>query len=98
MRERRLAQLVADLQPFVPGLMPFQVEEVAQVIGEQWDAMAAMRQQARENGAVTRPGEILRRAREMTDEKLYAILSPPQLEAFRLWRETRFGSPESVAR
>jgi hypothetical protein len=93
-RQRRLAQLAADLQTFVPGLTPFQVEEVSQVIGEQWEAMAAMRQQARENGTLTGPGEILRKAREMTDEKLYVILSPPQLEAFRLWRETRFGATE----
>jgi hypothetical protein len=98
LRERRLAQLVTDLQAFVPGLMPFQVEEVARVISEQWEAMAAMRQQAWENGTLVAPGETLRRAREMTDEKLYPILSPPQLEAFRLWRETRFGSPASMAR
>jgi len=98
LRERRLAQLAADLQTFVPGLTPFQVEEVSQVIGEQWEAMAAMRQQAREYETLTGRGEILRRAREMTDEKLYGILSPPQLEAFRLWRETRFGATESAAR
>ncbi|HSF33571.1 MAG TPA: hypothetical protein VLK82_24270 [Candidatus Tectomicrobia bacterium] len=97
-RERRLAQLLADLDMFVPGLIPFQVEEVAQVIGEQWEAMAAMRQQAWENGTLAAPGEILQRAREITDEKLYAILSAPQLEAFRLWRETRFGSPEGIPR
>ncbi len=97
-RERRLAQLITDLDTFVPGLIPFQVEEVARVISEQWEAMAAMRQQAWENGTLTAPGEILQRAREITDEKLYAILSAPQLEAFRLWRETRFGSPEGIPR
>lgn len=93
LQERRLAQLITDLQAFVPDLMPFQVEEVARVISEQWEAMAAMRQQAWDNGTLTRPGEILQRAREITDEKLYALLSPPQLEAFRLWRQARFGSP-----
>jgi cell division protein FtsB len=98
LRERRLAQLVTDLHAFVHGLTPFQVEEVARVIGEQWEEMAAMRQQARENGTLTAPGEILQRAREMTDEKLYAIFSAPQLEAFRLWRETRFGAPEGIPR
>jgi hypothetical protein len=98
LRERRLAQLTTDLHTFVPGLTPFQVEEVARVIGEQWEAMATMRQQAWEHGTLTAPGEILQSAREMTDEKLYAILSAPQLEAFRLWRETRFGSPEGIAR
>jgi hypothetical protein len=98
LRERRLAQLITDVHTFVPGLTPFQVEEVARVIGEQWETMAAMRQQAWENGTLTAPGEILQSAREMTDEKLYAILSAPQLEAFRLWRETRFGYPEGIAR
>jgi hypothetical protein len=98
LRERRLAQLITDVHTFVPGLTPFQVEEVARVIGEQWETMAAMRQQAWENGTLTAPGEILQSAREMTDEELYAILSAPQLEAFRLWRETRFGSPEGIAR
>jgi hypothetical protein len=43
-------------------------------------------------------GDILQQARELTDEKLYAILSPPQVDAFRLWRETRFGTPASVSR
>jgi uncharacterized coiled-coil protein SlyX len=97
-RGRRLTQLITDLHAFVPGLSPFQVEEVARVISEQWEAMAAMRQQAWENGTLTAPGEILQRAREMTDEKLYAIFSAPQLEAFRLWRETRFGAPEGIPR
>jgi hypothetical protein len=95
---RRLAQLVSDLRTFVPGLSPVQVEEVAEVIKEQWETMGTMRQQASEQGTFITPGEILRRAREPTDEKLDAILNPPQVEAFRFWRETRFGVPESVSR
>jgi hypothetical protein len=75
-----------------------QVDEVAQVIQEQWHAMGTMRQQAWEQDTMISRGEILQRARELTDEKLYAILSPPQVEAFRLWRETRFGVPESAVR
>jgi hypothetical protein len=97
-QERRLAQLVSDLQTFVPYLTAVQVDEVAQVIQEQWHTMGTMRQQAWEQGAMISRGEILQRARELTDEKLYAILSPPQVEAFRLWRETRFGVPESTIR
>jgi hypothetical protein len=97
-QERRLAQLVSDLRTFVPGLSPVQVAEVAQVIKEQWETMGTMRQQAAEQGTFITSEEILRRARELTDEKLDAILTPPLVEAFRFWRETRFGVPESVSR
>ncbi|MBI3328658.1 MAG: hypothetical protein HYZ81_18395 [Nitrospinae bacterium] len=97
-RERRLANMLADLHAFVPGLSAFQDEEVARIISEQWDMVAAMRRQAWDAGTVTAPGEILRRARELTDEKLYGILNRPQLEAFHYWRETRFGAPESLSR
>jgi hypothetical protein len=62
LRERRLPQLVTDLQAFVPGLMPLQAEEVAWVISEPWEAMAAMLQEAWENGTLVAPGETLRRA------------------------------------
>jgi DNA repair exonuclease SbcCD ATPase subunit len=94
-QERRLAQLVSDLRTFVPGLSPLQAEETAQVIKEQWETMGTMRQQAWEQGTFITSGEILRRARKLTDERLYAILNPLQVEAFRVWRETRFGVPES---
>lgn len=97
-QERRLAQLISDLQQFVPGLSFAQVEEVALVIREQWDVMGAMRQEASAQGTFITAGEILQRARTLTDEKLYVILSPPQADAFRLWRETRFGTPASVSR
>jgi len=97
-QERRLAQLISDLQQFVPGLSHAQVEEVAQVIREQWDVMGAMRQQASAQGTFITPGEILQRARTLTDEKLYVLLSPPQVDAYRLWRETRFGTAAGVAR
>src|SRR5207245_1754238 len=82
-QERRLAQLVSDLRTFVPGLSPVQVEEVAQVIKEQWETMGTMRQQASEQGTFITSEEILRSARELTDEKLDAILTPPLVEAFR---------------
>jgi hypothetical protein len=97
-QERRLAQLVSDLRTLVPGLGPVQVEGVAEVIQEQWETMGTRRQQASEQGTCVTLGEILRRARELTDERLDAILNPPQVEAFRFWRETRFGVPESVSR
>ncbi|HXH08354.1 MAG TPA: hypothetical protein VNP04_01060 [Alphaproteobacteria bacterium] len=97
-RERRLAQLVNDLQSFVPNLTATQVEAVAQAIQEQWEVMASLRQQASDRGLLSAPGDILRQAREITDEKLYAVLSGPQLEAFRHWRETRFGAPGILSR
>ena len=97
-QERRLAQLISDVQQSVPGLSLAQVEEVAQVIREQWDVMGAMRQEASAQGTFITAGEILQRARTLTDEKLYVVLSPPQVDAFRLWRETRFGTPASVSR
>jgi hypothetical protein len=95
---RRLTQLVSDLQTFVPYLTAVQVDEVAQVIQDQWHTMGTMRQQAWEQGTMISRGQILQSARELTDEKLYAILSPSQVEAFRLWRETRFGVTESAIR
>jgi len=97
-QERRLARLVSDLYAFVPALSPGQAEEVGQVLREQWEFMGTMQQQAEEPGTVMTRGDILQQARELTDEKLYAILSPPQVDAFRLWRETRFGTPASVSR
>jgi hypothetical protein len=97
-QERRLARFVSDLYTFVPGLSPGQAEEVGQVLREQWEFMGTMQQQAEEQGGVMTRGDILQQARELTDEKLYAILSPPQVDAFRLWRETRFGTPASVSR
>jgi len=98
MQERRLAQLINDLQTFVPGLSLAQTEEVGQVIREQWEVMGVLRQQAAEQAALITPGEILQKARELTDEKLYTILSGPQADAFRLWRETRFGFPAGISR
>jgi hypothetical protein len=95
---RRLAQMVNDLQTFVPGMHATQMDEVAQAIREQWEIMATLRQQAQEQGTFVDPGEILRQAREVTDEKLYVVLSAAQLEAFRHWRETRFGAPEGASR
>ena len=97
-QERRLAQMINDLQSFVPDLTATQGDEVAQAIQEQWEIMGSLRQQASEQGIFLAPGDVLRQAREFTDEKLYVILSPSQLEAFRHWREARFGAPEGASR
>lgn len=75
-----------------------QVEAVAQAIQEQWEVMASLRQQTSDQVLFPAPGDILRQAREITDAKLYAIISGPQLEAFRHWRETRFGPPGGAPR
>jgi hypothetical protein len=97
-QERRLAQMVSDVQSFVPDLTATQMDEVAQAIQEQWELMGSLRQQASEQGFFLAPGDVLRQAREVTDEKLYVILSPSQLEGFRHWRGARFGEPDGTSR
>jgi len=98
LRELRLAELGALLPSFVPGLTSAQAEVVAQMVGEEWAMRAAMWQEAREKGLPPAPGEIFRRAREVTDARLYTMLSTPQLQAFRQWRERHFSVLPSTAR